>query len=109
MTARDTHIKAYRGDLVCFSTGEYSDYSYTGHFVALEDITDEHFTAAKEDAERREREREEDLARYNAEGGDYPFTVNIHEAFIAHLIRNGLLASITVTEHHIGSYDEIQL
>ena len=45
-------LKARAGDLICFTTGEYSDYRLNGHFVALENITAEHFQAAREDAER---------------------------------------------------------
>lgn len=95
------HLKARRGDLIVFSTGEYSDYGYTGHFVALEDITGEHFASAKEDAERRFREEEE--AKGWCPGGDK------HEMFIVALIRAGLLVSVAVTEHHIGSYGSFDL
>lgn len=94
------HLKARRGDLIVFSTGEYSDYGYIGHFVALEDITGGHFETAREDAERRYRDAEE---------RDGWSSAGKHEIFIAALIRAGLLVSVAVTEHHIGSYGNIDL
>lgn len=105
-----TDIKARRGDLLVFSTGEYSDYSLAGHFVALEDITAEHFQDAREDAERRYRDADQAQDAWDEKSGEpYPPYVNKHEAFIAALIRAGLLVSVAVTEHHIGSYGDIHL
>lgn len=106
----DAGVKARRGDLIVFSTGEYSDYGYAGHFVALEDITTEHFQNAREEAERRYRIADEAQDNWTRESGaPYPPSEDKHSAFIAALIRSGLLVSVAVTEHHIGSYGDIEL
>lgn len=104
------NLIARAGDLICFSTGEYSDYHISGHFVALEDISTTHFQDAREDAEARYRAADKAQDAWKRESGEpYPQYVNKHEAFIAALIRNGLLVSVAVAEHHIGSYGEIDL
>lgn len=106
----DTEFKARAGDLIVFSTGEYSDFGYQGHFVALEDINPQHFADAKIVAETKYRECEEARDAWRKDdGGAYPGWVSKHEAFIAALIRAGLLLSVTVTEHHIGSYGDLDI
>lgn len=105
-----SEIVSRRGDLICFSTGDYSDYIYTGHFVALEDITREHFADARADAERRYAVTEEEQDAWTRESGQpYPPSVDKYECFISYLIRAGLLVSVAVTEHHIGSYGSFDL
>lgn len=107
-------LKARRGDIIMFSTGEYSDYGHIGHFVALEDITAKDFIDAAADAKAKEKAAD---AAYEAWAEKYeptngppcPPGCDVEEAFIASLIKRGLLASIAVTEHHIGYSDGLHI
>lgn len=104
----NTDLRARRGDLICFSSGEYSDYGYNGHFVCLEDLTTDHFRAAQRDAEDRCKAIETAQDAWTRESGEpWPGSGDKQEAFIAALIRMGLLASVSVSEFHIGSYGEL--
>ena len=101
-------IKATAGSIIVFATGEYSDYQYTGHFVALEVITSTDFAKAKAVAEAKQAEENDACESWSPKDGTpYPRTGSKHEKFIAALIKAGLLAAIAVNEHHIGSYGEI--
>lgn len=98
------------GSLICFSTGEYSDYSYTGHFVTLSAVTAEHVQEAREAAENAYRVADEAQDAWKSESGEpYPSYVNKQEAFIAAMIRAGLLMSVPVAEYHLGSYGELEI
>lgn len=82
------------GCLVAFSTGEYSDYGYSGTFVALQNVT---------------RKQVMDLSKEVNSSADndednYP---DRHSMFIAACIRNGWLICVDMTEIHIGSYGEL--
>lgn len=96
------------GKLVCFSTGEYSDYGITGHFVTLQPLTQEAANSAREKAEVADKNNKKEMEKYrNGEREDYPGFSSIHETFIAALIRDGFLTAVDVHEMHIGSYGEI--
>lgn len=94
------NLELKAGELICFSTGEYSDYGYNGHFVVLQDVkSDEVSTVVKECKEdRKNREA----------NGEYWFG-DIHEMFIAQCIKRGWLLSIDCREIHIGSYNNLDL
>ena len=98
------------GNLICFSTGDYSDYGYTGHFVTLSEVTAEHVQEACEAAEKAYRVADEAQDTWKRESGEpYPPHVDKHEAFIAAMIRAGLLMSVPVTEYHLGSYGDLRI
>lgn len=108
----DTTIKA--GSLFCFASGEYSDFGYAGHFVALEDIPRERLLEIGEEckAEHKRLDAIEDawLATASADRApDYPSVPDQHGMFIAAVIRAGLALSLTCTELHIGSYGRIEI
>lgn len=107
----DRKIKA--GSLICFSEGEYSDYGYTGHFVALEDITPETIEKAKTvalDMERTSNAVMEEWRRDpNRDSSTYPGYLDNKSAFIASLVRMGVLLDIPVREIHLGSYGELSV
>ena len=98
------------GQLLCFSTGEYSDFGYCGHFVALETITPEKMKEAALRAKTRQAENETEREAWSQSGGTpFPRWLDIHNAFIDEMIRAGLLLVVTVNEVHIGSYSEIEI
>jgi len=82
------------GKLICFSTGEYSDYGYDGHFLTLEPLTR---PMVEEVADKcRARCLEED--GYDPKG-----------YFIPELIKRGLIMIVDCQEIHIGSYGELDV
>lgn len=89
---RHNGIPVEAGKLICFSTGEYSDYSYDGHFLTLEPLTR---PVVEEIADIcRARALEEN--RYDPKG-----------YFIPELIKRGLIMVVDCQEIHIGSYGEL--
>ena len=74
------------GTLVAFSEGEYSDYNYLGHFVALSTITNDDYQKA---------------AREELVKGAYEQN---HFKVIANLIRAGKLLEVTCSEVFLGAY-----
>lgn len=106
--ADDMTIRA--GSLLCFSTGEYSDYGYRGHFVALEDITRERMKEIGKIVKSAEGEIDAAQDAWTKDSGEeYPVSAGPHEGFIAEMIRAGLLLTITCNEIHIGSYGELEI
>lgn len=98
MTTQNTELKA--GKLYVFSTGEYSDYSYCGAYVALQDVTEEKIDEIVASINERKEKEEDEL-------GWCEF--DVHEAFQAALIREGYIACIDLHEIHIGSYGTLDL
>ena len=92
-SVQNLDIKA--GELICFSEGEYSDYGYSGHFVALQDIARSQLWALAQSL----RDQEED-------GGEYG---QAKEQYIPCMIANGWLLSINCREIHIGSYGSLDV
>lgn len=102
------------GSLFCFSQGEYSDYGYSGHFVALEDIPRARLLEIGEQAQaeyqRLDRVQDEWLEAPEADRvGEYPPSPDAHGLFIAAVIKAGLALAVTCTEIHIGSYGRIEI
>ena len=88
-------IEMRAGQLVAFSTGDYSDYKIRGSYVVLKDVTAEmmsKFVAEVKAAE--------EAAKW---GGD------LSSMFTARLISEGCLADINLREIHIGNYGELEL
>lgn len=110
-----TDIQA--GSLIVFATGEYSDYGYEGHYVALETIPRSLMVEIAEEAKMEHKVAEEEEMRGwtefhkssepNSKRPEY--VGSIHNYFIGKMIRRGLLLSLTVTQLHIGSYGELEI
>ena len=102
------------GSLFCFSTGEYSDYDYKGHFVALEDVTRERLLEIGEEVKAQHKhldalENEWLALPISERVGACPWAGGIHEMFIAAVIKAGLVLAVTCSELHIGSYGELEI
>ena len=116
MSAKDNDIYVHAGGLLMFSSGEYSDCSTMGCFVALEPLTR---TRLREIAEQVTSEQgaskaayDDAVARWRTTGtkpDDYPGYPDPHGMFIAALIRAGLLLAVTYTELHVGYYSRLEL
>lgn len=107
MADKATSIVA--GTLICFSSGEYSDYGYCGHFVTLQELTNDGLAEAKEKAEAAFAENDAKQDAWTRESGEpYPQSISKQEAFIAALIRSGHLLSLAVWEIHLGSYGDLE-
>jgi len=94
MESKEQKIMA--GHLLFFSSGEYSDYGYNGHYVALKDITSSLIESIKNDV---------NAQAAKPEG----WRLDKHEKFIARMISEGYLLSLTVSELHLGSYGDLSL
>lgn len=88
------------GQLVTFTSGEYSDFSTRGTFVALEDVSQEQVSAIAKAISKKAEDSEEKTGWYD---GD------VHDEFESALIRNGWLLEVRHTEHHIGSYGSLNI
>ena len=103
----ETRAKA--GRLIYFTSGEYSDYQVLGTFVVLQDITGKDIEKVREvfwdavDAGEVKNSTRETLSRNS------PYSLGATEMawFIPSLIKMGFLASVEMTEVHIGSYGEL--
>jgi hypothetical protein len=92
----------HAGHLFCFSSGEYSDYGYQGHFLALEEINRARYNELIDEAKASETAKE---AEADSKGEWY--FADPRGAFIGSLIRAGLVMAITCPEIHLGSYGEL--
>lgn len=98
------------GKLCCFSDGEYSDYGYVGHFLALEPITRALFEKAKDRCMERVR---------NGEGESYGSKPDLddesdvnramRDLFLPELVRMGVVMDIDCVTIHLGSYGRLEL
>lgn len=98
------------GKLFCFSEGEYSDYGYVGHFLALVPITKDLFEQVK--AACMVRIRSGEVESYGKpvdidDEGD----VNraMRDLFLPELVRAGAVMDIDCAELHLGSYGRLEL
>lgn len=98
MAEEDTFIR--RGRLVVFSRGEYSDYRYSGIFVALDDISRELMTEIADECR---------AAMRTENGDDGTDDFGADEKFIPALIKRGLLLAVDYDEIHYGSYGRLEL
>ena len=108
MTKQDLTVPA--GRLFCFSSGEYSDYSYEGHFVALVDITPETFNAVTEAIKAKILSGE--FKRYGepvTSEDDWEFSSLMKDNFLPEFLRSGAALEVDCKEIHIGSYDSLDL
>lgn len=98
------------GKLFCFSEGEYSDYGYVGHFLALEAITSETFARAKERCLVRVRAGEGESCGCPPDLEDEN-DVNraMRDLFLPELVRMGVVMDIDCTTIHVGSYGQLDL
>lgn len=110
--AQNLQVKA--GRLFCFSSGEYSDYGYQGHYLALQDIDKDFFDGVIERIEADLKKNgvpdqftQEKIEYYAAD--DYEISSAIERAFLPAIIRSGAVMEIDVQEIHIGSYGQIEL
>ena len=104
----DTIVQA--GILFCFSEGEYSDYGYVGHFLALETITKKTFEQAKERCMVRIKKGEGSVYGAPTDPGDeHDVNMAIRSLFLPELTRMGVLMDIDCEEVHLGSYGRLEL
>lgn len=96
--SEELYLKA--GQLVNFSCGEYSDYSLRGSYVALVNVTQSEAVSLADDVTQKSKAAEEKAGWYD---GD------IHSDFEAALIAKGWLIAVDATEHHIGSYGDLEI
>jgi hypothetical protein len=90
MKQQALHVPA--GKLFCLSEGEYSDYGYCGHFLALVELTPSMMREVEAEV------KEQSTGRYEAQS-----------KFTAALIRRGWVLDIDCVEIHTGSYGELSL
>lgn len=99
------NVRVPAGKLFCFSSGEYSDYGYEGHYLALVDITGELLEQAKENA--KERANVTPDAGGNLPEEDYELEYGTRQFFIPELLKLGAMLDIDCAEIHIGSYGQL--
>lgn len=99
------------GKLFCISRGEYSDYGYEGHFLALVNITRKTFddVVAKINADM----EANGVDSYGvlvpfAEAEDYCIRGHRLNKFLPELIRAGVVVDIDCVEIHTGSYSTLE-
>jgi len=81
--------KINKGTVVTFTSGEYSDFSINGVFVAIQDITKEHYKEAVKI------ELEKDKYRQD------------HYAVLSNLVKMGLLVDVESVEVYLGAYNQV--
>lgn len=91
------------GKLFCISRGEYSDYGYQGHFLALVEITHEMFQEVIDEC--KATQRRENSATSWASGEDW----GADEKFLPALVRRGWVVDIDCIEIHTGSYGQLEI
>ena len=108
------NLEVKAGRLFCFSSGEYSDYGYRGHYLALRDIDRDFFHSVieglKDDFKKKgvpctyteERTAYKDADSYEIESA-------IERFFLPAIIRSGAVMEIDVQEIYLGSYGQIEL
>lgn len=104
-----TDLNVPAGKLFCFSRGEYSDYGYIGHFLALQDITSESFIKVKTIL--REKIVSGDLLGRWDEIVAPTDDDDIESAMVAHFlpefIRQGWVLEIDCKEIHLYDYSTL--
>jgi hypothetical protein len=88
------------GTLVTFTSGEYSDYSMHGTFVALETVS---FEQANELAKEITAKQDIEVEKNGWYDGD------VHLDFQSACIKRGWLLEVNNTERHIGSYSYLAI
>lgn len=105
----DVFVKA--GKLFCFSSGEYSDYGYEGHFLALVDINQALFQRIVDEIKADINEGKHELygKKVTAESDDYEKQCVLRDQFMPRLVRQGVILDIDCTEIYLGSYGRLEL
>lgn len=111
----DLYLKA--GRLVMFETGEYSDRSINGLFLAMRDLSraDVVELADAYKAVHEQMTSESDAAfeawyKHPEPRPDAPtHPPDLQYGFVDHLISKGYLMIVDYDEHHIGSYGELEI
>lgn len=83
------------GELIYITTGDYSDYRVRETFVALETVTRAEMLEIADELNQRQQDDD---------NNDDLYGTQIHDVFLARLIRRGWLAMVPMREIHIGSY-----
>ncbi len=94
---QNIHVKA--GKLFVISEGEYSDYGYAGHFLALVEITPDMFQEVIDEC----------LKHIPKEDDYFDTTYGASEKFLPALIRRGWVIDVDVQVIHKGSYGRLSL
>jgi hypothetical protein len=82
--------KINKGTVVVFTSGEYSDFSINGVFVAIQDITKEHYAEAATEELKKGMYRQDE------------YTV------LANLVKMGLLVDVESVQVYLGAYGSVQ-
>jgi hypothetical protein len=101
MSIQEARVPA--GKLFCISRGQYSDYGYEGHFLALVNISRTMFQEVIDECNSLQKE-ENDKDEWMA-GSFY----GADSKFIPALIKRGWVMSVDCIEIHTGMYDELEL
>lgn len=100
MGSQKSNLEIAAGELFCLSSGDYSDYGYKGHFIALRAISEAEMRKFEQDAKER-MEADQNAAE--------PEWYDARDLFIAALIASGAVMSLPIREIHIGSYGSVDL
>ena len=88
------------GQLVYFTSGEYSDYQIKDIFLALRDLSTADVQSLASGIRAHAKAEEKKVGWYNGEP---------QEEFLSALLRDGYLLSINCTEKHLSSYGELEV
>lgn len=96
------------GKLFCFSEGQYSDFGYVGHFLALVPITKELFEQVKQRCMERIKAGEYKFGERAVDmESKWDVNVAVRNSFIPELVRTGAVLDIDVEEIYLGSTGEL--
>lgn len=113
MTEEKNDVYLAAGKIIVFSSGEYSDYGYSGMYVTLRPLLRSHLNDIAKQTAAEGAALEAELDTYHntpvAERGPYPGYPNLHEMFQSRLIALGLLMVIDYAELHAGSYGRLEV
>lgn len=94
----DNYLNA--GQLVHFTSGEYSDYQIKDTFLALRDLSTDDAKSLAGGIRAHAEAEEEKVGWYLGKP---------QEEFLSALLRDGYLLSINCIEKHLGSYGELEV
>ena len=88
------------GQLVYFTSGEYSDYQIKDTFLALRNLSTADAQSLASSIRAHAKAEEKKVGWYDGKP---------QEEFLSALLRDGYLLSINCTEKHLGSYGELEV
>ena len=94
----DNYLNA--GQLVHFTSGEYSDYQIKDTFLVLRDLSTADVKSLADVIRAHAKAEEKKVGWYHGEP---------QEEFLSALLRDGYLLSINCTEKHLGCYGELEV